>query len=136
MIKKITDCEGYYISDTGEVFCNLGQGNRRNGVKVQLYSIKPRSTKTGYTRVYIRNSITNKRKDYYVHRLVAKYFISNPENKKYVNHKNCIRNDNRVENLEWCTVKENTKQTETLEHVIRDKHGKFVGNFDFNTILL
>jgi len=46
-------------------------------------------------------------KNVLVHRIVAIAFIKNTECKPYINHKNWIRNDNKIENLEWCTNSEN-----------------------------
>jgi hypothetical protein len=58
-----------------------------------------------YTELY-KNNIWKK---YQVHRLVCLTFIPNPENKEQVNHINWIKDDNRLENLEWCTQSENQK---------------------------
>lgn len=43
-----------------------------------------------------------------LHRLIAIHFIPNPENKRFINHKNGDKKDFRIENLEWCTQRENS----------------------------
>lgn len=60
----------------------------------------------GYKMVHMY-AINGKRKNELVHRLVALAFIDNPEGKPEVNHINHIRDDNRLENLEWVTKSEN-----------------------------
>lgn len=57
----------------------------------------------------IRLGKRNSRKSFLLHRLIAKHFIPNPENKPQVNHINSDRADNRIENLEWCTISENVQ---------------------------
>lgn len=86
----------YYINKAGDIF----------SLKTKKY-LTPIIDKDGYKIVCLT---TNKgKKNYKVHRLVALTFLVYREShRNIVNHKNGIKTDNRVENLEWCTVQENS----------------------------
>lgn len=92
--KVIEGFENYEVSNFGQV---------RN-IKTQKI-IKQHIGAGGYPTVYLKNKSLHKTA--LVHRAVAKAFIPNPFNKPIVNHINAIRNDYRIENLEWATLMEN-----------------------------
>ena len=79
-----------------------------NGV---VFNIKNKEIMPHFVNRYKRVSLhkNNRMRSYLVHRLVAIAFLDNVIGKTHVNHKNLNRSDNRLENLEWCTAKENTE---------------------------
>lgn len=72
----------------------------------------------GYMIISVRKS--GKRKNFYLHRLVAEAFIPAEPGKKYVNHIDYDPKNNVVSNLEWCTQKENIHHS--LEHLCKPKN--------------
>lgn len=111
--KPIINFEGLYeISNFGRV---KSLGN--NKYKVDKI-IKHCISKNGYA--YCTLWINCKQKKYKIHRLIAIHFIPNPENKPFINHIDSNRMNNSIENLEWCTQKEN------IHHAINN------GRMDFN----
>lgn len=112
--------EGLYIvSDAGNVRRAERVRVSKNGVvwKLPERPCKLFNNGFGYTIVSLHKNSIQKTKT--VHRLVALSFIRNEEGKKCVNHKNGVRHDNRVENLEWCTHSENAKHA--FDVLNRDK---------------
>lgn len=100
--KDIKGFEGCYkISNTGKVLSNGGwQGRKRLPPSIRTISL----TKDGYEKV--RLVYYGKDKTCRIHRLVAEAFISNPDNKDTVNHKDGNKTNNTVSNLEWIDRKE------------------------------
>ena len=73
----------------------------------EFHLLNIRRDKHGYVHYYIRDLSTGKRKDFKGHRLVAEYFIDNPNNHPIVNHIDGNKANNSYKNLEWCTNQEN-----------------------------
>lgn len=94
--KSIKENKKYAVSDQGRV------ASAASGWHITVMS--PSDNGKGYKLIKITNP---KRKNLYVHRLVAEAFLPNPNGYKEVNHINGNKSDNRAENLEWVSLQQN-----------------------------
>lgn len=100
-MKEIENFKGYFITESGQIFSNK---------RGKLKQLKYRVDTSNYFRIQLIND-DNKKKTVLVHRLIAKTFIPNPENKPEVNHINGNKLDNTLSNLEWVTREENMQHS-------------------------
>lgn len=130
--KNIPDYEGLYQAS------NLGRVKglkryKQNHSKLQLVEekiIKQYVNKyNGY--VYVVLCKNGKENNCRVHKLIAKTFIPNPNNKSQINHIDGNKQNNRANNLEWCTCKENIQHAYS-NGLIVNKQNIEVYQFDKN----
>ena len=127
-LKEIPDFAGYYASEEGEIFTTLKQGCRNRydlSKRTEPRKLNVRYTKHGYGRVYMRRESTNKREDVYIHRIIAKLFIPNPNNLPEVNHLDNDRGNNKATNLEWVSRIDNLNYAMTNGNMKRNNLGQF-----------
>lgn len=123
----------YQISNYGRVKSLVRNKRLNNQIR------KTTISNEGYEKIVL----TNKKytKTFYIHRLVAETFIPNPKKLKEVNHKDEIKTNNYVENLEWCTRKyninygkRNNKSSNTLKE--NNYNSKQIFQYDLNGKLI
>lgn len=111
----------YQVSNKGRIKrlagkC-LAKAGKYRSVSEKILNCFPNKTRYNYLYVNLNN---NGIKQFRVHRLVAIHFIPNPDNLEQVNHIDGDKNNNSVENLEWCTNLENMRHSfKTGTHKVR-----------------
>ena len=119
--KDIKGYEGFYqISNFG----NVRSLKKWSGI-YKVYVDREKILKTtkfsnGYCFVSLKS------KKYTVHRLVAEAFLENPNNYPIINHKDGNKQNNKIDNLEWCTYKHNIKEAQRIG--LYDKRNKNISN--------
>jgi hypothetical protein len=99
--KPIDGTDGKYeVSNFGRV--------RTNGKRPGLLTLTKQPSGYRYAMIALSNG---KQRNCRVHRLVAQYFLPNPDNMNEVNHKDGNKDNNHVSNLEWCTRSHNVKHS-------------------------
>lgn len=124
--KDIKGYEGMYqVSNLGNVKSLSRLMKIRGWLLSKEKLLKPRANNYGYTSVVLSDGKTQKQLR--IHRLVLEAFIPNINELPEVNHINCIRDDNRLSNLEWISKSDNRKHSYACGN--RCSKGKNNGNY-------
>ena len=136
--KDIQNYEGLYqVSNLGRVksLPKTWVGYKGGLCKHNGFVITPQSNRQGYKATYLSKNGIKQR--FSIHRLVAYHFVENLNNYPIVNHLNGIKDDNKAENLQWCTSSQNNKHarntglnktTDLMIRLLIERHNKTVLN--------
>lgn len=124
--KDIPNCKGYQASNFGKI--RSLNYNQQNYIRI----LKPVKQATGYHLVNLKGKVLT------VHRIIATTFLENPNNYKCVNHKDGNKNNNNVNNLEWCSYSYNLKHAyaNKLKIATSNHLKKKIKQYDLNKNLI
>ncbi len=126
--RPIVGCYNYYVTRDAKIISTI----KHNGTSIRI--LKYGWIKGGYLTCKLYEG--RKRRQLLVHRMVAQAFIPNPENLPFINHKDEIKTNNNINNLEWCTRQYNnnygTKNARSALSHIDGKTCKEVAQIDQN----
>lgn len=128
--RDVVGYEGIYkVSNKGRV-ASLSRTVDRKRYKFVCKPklLKDRIGKNGYSTITLCDEYNNQHPAS-IHYIVASAFIQNPNNYPCIDHINTIRNDNRVENLRWCTVSMNNLNPITRSKMSKSRTGKYFGSY-------
>ena len=133
--RDIAGYEGYYkISSCGRVMSVERIIQDRFGMKspyrIPQKILKPKRSQTGYLFVHLARD--GRAKPHRIHRLVAEAFIPNPDGLPTINHKDENKENNHVENLEWCSIAYNNSYGTRLQRTATQPHNHAVVMLDMN----
>jgi hypothetical protein len=129
--KYIIESNIHFIDNDGKVY-SIAKYKKENDIIT--YNVKEKICnigKAGYKQVHIK--IPNKSKMYTVHRLVAKYFVPNPNKYNVVHHIDGNKLNNNYKNLEWTTQSQNIKYCSNSGDLYRSRVKKLVIENDILT---
>jgi len=106
IFKQIKDTK-YFVDINGVVY---------SGARGKIKVLKPNLHPEGYLQVILM--IEKQRKAFLIHRLVALTFLEQPEGKPFINHIDCNKMNNNIENLEWCSSKENSQHASRMGRLV------------------
>ena len=133
---EINECPDYLIYENCDIISKERTIVRSNGHKQTFKSRKMSQSKNRDGYLQLGLTVDKKRKFFNIHRLIAMAFIPNPENYPCVNHKDCNRLNNKIDNLEWCTNMYNSQSINTSKNFgdVYKSRDKFRARYNSNGI--
>ena len=127
--------EWHWIEDYENRYRIYKNGDIESCIFKKKKILKPSMNKFGYLEILLRTKGVKNVKHFKLHRLIAIYFIPNPDNKELIDHIDGNKLNNSIENLRWCNRQENNlnrKNTGKYKKGVSYNNGKFQSSLNIN----